>query len=312
MNHLAYFGFNDDPFRMTPDRDFFYASGNHTSLAETIKFGLKQGDGFIIALGEVGTGKTMLLRMLMGELDLEFETAFLVSPHLTPKQLLLAILCDIGLEERGHSRMSLDHLLRILNNYLFTLSKKGKRLLIIIDEAQNLPDESIEQLRLLSNFESDKSKWLQIILVGQPELKVKVEQKHLRQLLQRVTVMETLYPLTEKEMALYVHFRLNKAGRGDLRLDKKARRELWRYSGGVPRLINKLMSRVLLVSYARQGDFNRKVILEAAESLHLKKKGWFGKLSSGRWFIPLAAALLIALSFIVTRPHELFLTWLER
>ncbi len=302
MNHLAYFGFNDDPFRMTPDRDFFYASGNHTSLAETIKFGLKQGDGFIIALGEVGTGKTMMLKMIMGEVSSEFETAFLVSPHLTPKQLLLAILCDIGLEERGHSRMSLDHLLRILNNYLFTLSKKGKRLLIIIDEAQNLPDNSIEQLRLLSNFESDKNKWLQIILVGQPELKEKIEQKHLRQLLQRVTVMETLYPLTEKDMSLYIHFRLNKAGRGDLRLDKTARRELWRFTGGVPRLINKLMSRVLLVSYSRQGDFSKKIIKEAAESLHLKKNGFFSDLKPARWLFSLAATLIVALSVLLTQP----------
>jgi len=301
MNYLNHFGFNDEPFRMTPDRDFFYASGKHSSLAETIRFGINQGDGFIIALGEVGTGKTMLVRQLISDLEDKFKTAFLVSPQLTPRQLLLAILADLGLEEMKLVRLSLHSLLQVLNRYLFKLAGTGHKLLIIIDEAQDLPDESIEQLRLLSNFESDKHKWLQIILVGQPELKDKLEKKQLRQLLQRVTIMETLYPLSKKEMLLYVHFRLARAGRADLRLDHKAGQSLWQFTGGVPRLINKVMSRALLVAYARQQKINHKVIREAAASLHIKKS-MLQKIPLPSWLVPLAAAVIVAFSIFVFQP----------
>ena len=278
MKHLSFFSLKDDPFRLTPDRDFFFPSANHTALGNALRFGLDQGDGFIIVLGEVGTGKTILLRMLMSDIGKQFETALLVSPQLTPKQLVMAILCDIGLEDKADNRQTLDQLIRLLNNHLAELAAEGRRLLIIVDEAQNLPDESIEQLRLLSNFESDKHKWLQIILVGQPELKKKINQPHLRQLLQRVTIMETLNPLGEKEVSLYVHFRLNRAGRGDMRICSQSRKLLWRYSGGIPRLINKVMSRSLLIAYARQQAIDRKVIKEAADSLHLVKRilpAWF-------------------------------------
>jgi general secretion pathway protein A len=298
MNHLDFFGFHDQPFRMTPDRDFFYASGKHSSLAETIKFGINQGDGFIIALGEVGTGKTMLIRQLIGELGEQFKTAFLVSPQLTPRQLLLAILSDVGFKNKDLMRLSLHSLLQLLNRYLFKLAKLDRRLLIIIDEAQDLPDESIEQLRLLSNFETDKHKWLQIILVGQPELKEKLAKKHLRQLLQRVTVMETLYPLSKKEMLLYVHFRLAKAGRGDLRLNVRAGECLWRFTGGVPRLVNKVMARALLVAYARQQEITGRVVREAADSLHLKKP-LFPEIPRPVWLVSLAAAMIVVFSFFM-------------
>lgn len=283
---------------MTPDRDFFYASGRHSSLTETIRYGLNQGDGFIIVQGEVGTGKTMLIRQLIGSLDKRFRTAFLVSPQLTPRQLLLAILTDIGLADKGLQRLSLHGLLEVMNRVLARLAGSDRRLLIIIDEAQDLPDESIEQLRLLSNFESDKHKWLQIILVGQPELGEKLEKKHLRQLLQRVTIMETLLPLSKKEMALYVHFRLARAGRADIRLDGRTQKNLWNYTGGVPRLINKVMGRALLVAYAGQQDIDYHVIREAAESLHIKIPFW-PNLLSPRWTLPLAAVIIFSFSLMV-------------
>ncbi|MBU0675389.1 MAG: AAA family ATPase [Proteobacteria bacterium] len=297
---------------MTPDRDFFYASRNHSSLAEAIKFGLDQGEGFIIALGEVGTGKTLLLRMIMTELDDRYATCLLVSPQLTPRQLLLAILADIASEAKSLNRMSLDGLLRVLNDELFKLAKKNKRLLIIIDEAQNLPDQSLEQLRLLSNFESDKQKWLQILLVGQPELKDKLLGNHLRQLLQRVSIMETLHPLSEKEVTAYVHFRLNRAGRGDLRLDRKSCRFLWRTTGGVPRLINKIMGRVLLIAYARQQGIDHGVIREAAASLHLIGPPLTAlRHGISRLFWPLTAVLILAIVifFISSVPETVARLW---
>ncbi len=304
MNHLAFFGFTDDPFRLTPDQDFFFPSTNHTSLGEVIRYGLQQGEGFIIVIGEVGTGKTMMLRFLMSELGDEFETALLLSPHLDPKELLLSILRDLGLDKNVDSaQVNLDYSLRLLNDHLFKLSTSGKRLVVIIDEAQNLPEESIEQLRLLSNFESDKKKLLQIILVGQPELNAKIEKPNLRQLMQRVTIMETLNPLSKNEMSQYVHFRLSKAGRSDLRLSRKANSKLWKYTKGVPRLINKLMSRSLLVSFANQKHtIDHQVINEAAGSLHMDDTpllSWFPKFAV---IVSMAVMLIILIWFISHNP----------
>ncbi len=278
MHHLSFFGLTEDPFKLTPDRDFYFPSASHTAVSEVVRFGLQQGEGFLLLIGEVGTGKTILLRYMMNEIQQQFETALLLSPQLTPRQLLLAILQDVGHEEKSLNRCSLDKLLRVLNDYLFALSTKGKKLVIIIDEAQNLPDQSIEQLRLLSNFESDKQKRLQIVLIGQPELQTKIESPQLRQLLQRVTIMETLTPLSKEEMGHYIHFRLSKAGRGDLRVGPAARKLLWRYTHGVPRLVNKFMSRSLLVAYANQKQIvDCKILREAALSMRCRKP-FFGKL----------------------------------
>lgn len=276
MKHLEFFGFSEDPFRLTPDRDFFFPSREHTAMAEAVRFGLNQGDGFIVVLGEVGTGKTMLLRILMSEIGDKFVTALLLSPQLTPRQLVQSILCDVGFEERQLIRATLDRLLRALNDYLFKLAERNKRLLVVVDEAQDLNDDSIEQLRLLSNFESDKSKWLQIILFGQPELEEKLARPHLRQLRQRIGIIETLTPLSEDETGLYVNYRFSRAGRSDMRLDPDARRALYNHTGGIPRLINKTMGRALLLACAGGGSLRKKEIREAAGSLRLKPQNGLG------------------------------------
>lgn len=299
LNYLSYWGLSEEPFRLTPDREFYYASQKHKAVEETIRFGVEQGDGFIITQGEVGTGKTMLIRCLLKEWRKKFAIAFLISPQLTPRQLLLAILNDLGLEGQDFEQMSLGQLLRILNDYLFRLARDGKKLLIVIDEAQNLPDDSLEQLRLLSNFESDKDKWLQIILLGQPELGEKLARRHLRQLLQRVTVMETLQPLSEKEMLDYVCFRMARAGRADFQMDRQSGRELWRFTGGVPRLINKIMDRALLVAYARQKALDRQVVREAATFLHSGRKPVpVVRLWPSGWLVPMAVTLLAVFTTI--------------
>ena len=271
--HLEFFGFSDDPFRLTPDRDFYFPARGHAAMAEAVRFGLAQGDGFIVVLGEVGVGKTMLMRMLMAEMrEKKCETAMILSPLLTPRQLVQAILHDIGFAEKSLARASLDQMLRALNRHLFNLAEKGRKLLVVIDEAQNLSDESLEQLRLLSNFESDKSKWMQIILFGQPELERKLSQPNLRQFAQRVGIMESIPPLDERETGLYVNFRLSKAGRADMRIAAAARRELHRATGGLPRLINKTMGRALLVACANGGELHRRAVREAALSLRLGRK----------------------------------------
>ncbi|MCK5608716.1 AAA family ATPase [Candidatus Pacearchaeota archaeon] len=275
MKHLTFFGLNEEPFRMTPDRDYFFPSGQHTSISEVVHYGLEQGEGFLVIFGEVGTGKTLLLRLLTARLSEKFTTALLISPNLTPKQLLIAILHDINVQTSGQE--STVGLLHTLNDYLSELYSSGKRLVLIIDEAQNLPVESIEQLRILSNFETDKDKLLQIILVGQPELKDLINSNELRQLKQRITITEHLEPLTLPEMADYIAFRLNKSGRGDLRLNNGGNKTVFRYTGGTPRLVNKLMGRALLIAYAdRKQSIDKKIIQYAAKSLEMTPvKSWF-------------------------------------
>ncbi len=270
IDHLSFFGFQESPFSLTPDRDFYFPSTNHKALEKVIQFGIDEGEGFIIVIGEVGTGKTMVLKHLTTNLSKKHEIALILSPLLSPRELLLSILRDIGLREQRTDE-GIDSLLADLNDHLFKLSQENRKLIIIVDEAQDLYPESIEQLRLLSNFESDKQKWIQIILVGQPEFQSLIEQPNLRQLLQRVTILEKLAPLSKNEMTQYVHYRLGRAGRSDLRLGKSTRNILWKYSKGVPRLINWLMNRALLAACANQSqEITPKCMYDAVDFLERK------------------------------------------
>ncbi len=270
MNHLTFFGIKEEPFRLTPDRDFYFPSRAHSTVAEVIRYGLDTGEGFLIIYGEVGTGKTMLLRKLSNYLHSHFDTAYIISPQLSPRDLLFAILQDLGAVDADTSDLNAPALFQKIYDYLVNRNPLGKRLLVIIDEAQNLPEESIEQLRLLSNFETDKQKLMQILLVGQPELKDKIFRPSLRQLRQRITISETLNPLSRNEMAAYINFRLNRVGRADLTPAASVSKLIHRYTNGTPRLVNKLMSRALLMSYASGNQhIDKKSIKEAATSLEM-------------------------------------------
>ncbi len=270
MNHLSFFGIKEEPFRLTPDRDFYFPSRSHSAVAEVVRYGLDTGEGFLMIYGEVGTGKTMLLRKLGNYLHSHYETAYIISPQLTPRDLLFAILQDLDAVDQESSTMSAPALFQQIYDYLLGRNPLGKRLLVIIDEAQNLPEDSIEQLRLLSNFETDKQKLMQILLVGQPELKAKIYKSSLRQLRQRITISETLKPLSRPEMAAYINFRLNRVGRADLTPHPGVNKIIYRYTNGTPRLINKLMSRALLMSYAAQKQhIDKKSIKDAADSLDM-------------------------------------------
>lgn len=295
MNHLEFFGLKEDPFRITPDRNYYFPTKGHAALREVIRYGLLGGEGFIIVTGEIGTGKTLMLRLMMDDLpDGRFETAVILSPHLSRLELLLAIFQDIGLSVPENHPASLDALLRILNDYLYALTQQGKKLLIVIDEAQNLPDESLEQLRLLSNFETDTQKLLQIVLFGQPELRAKLAQNNMRQLVQRVTIMETLAHLSKQEMVSYILYRFKKSGLYEMPRSFATTDLLWRFTKGYPRLINKIMSRTLLVAYAENKTrISRKIVREAIASLNTPKQNRIFSTLALRWGTSFLLLLLL-------------------
>lgn len=265
-DYLGFFGLKDHPFRITPDTDYFYPSRAHKAALETLKYGILRREGFLVLTGEPGMGKTLLIRMLFKELPSEVVTAMVLTPALGPEALFEAILEDLEIPTSG----SKESLLRTFRDYLFELSREGRTLLLVIDEAQNLPVESLEELRLLSNFETDKGKLLQILLAGQPALEEKLRSPELSQLAQRITVWERLAPFSREEIVDYVRFRLARAGGTGVVLTRGAEKELERLSRGVPRVINKVMDRALLVAFARGSPrITPAMLKEAAEAAAL-------------------------------------------
>lgn len=261
-DYIKFFGLQDHPFRMTPDTDYFYPSAQHKAALETLKYGILKREGFLVLTGQPGLGKTLLIRLLLKELPPEVLTAMVLTPTLGPRELLEALLEDLGLQAQG----SKENLLRIFRDYLFQLAQEGRTLLLVIDEAQNLPPESLEELRLLSNFETEKGKLLQILLSGQPLLEEKLRSPEFAQLAQRITVWERLEPFRSEEVLDYVRYRLARAG-GRVGFNSGAGKELYRLSGGIPRVINKIMDRALLIAFARgRTGLNASLVKEAAQA----------------------------------------------
>lgn len=246
--YTDYFGLRMAPFSITPDPEFLFLSDTHQSVIEKIHYGIHSRMGFMLLAGEVGTGKTTLCRELLDRLQERARTVYLINPSLNSCELLAGILEDlgIGLAPGASKKELIDH----LNRYL--LADPGAApLVIIIDDAQTMPLATLEDLRLLSNLETDKSKLLQLLLVGQPELLAQLNRPELRQLQQRVTLHCRLAFLTLDEVAAYIQRRLFVAGnQGQVRFAAKAVRKIHRLSGGVPRLINKICDLALTAAYA--------------------------------------------------------------
>ncbi|HHQ4757081.1 TPA: MSHA fimbrial biogenesis protein MshM [Aeromonas hydrophila] len=256
--YLNHFGLQEAPFGLTPNTGFYYGLPPHEEALQVLNWALAQGEGFIKVTGEVGTGKTLLCRKLLSELGSEEQPvrlAWLPNPHLNPAELRIALALELGLAVRDQSELDLTDR---IHRHLIALHQQGSRVVVLIDEAQALPDETLEAIRLFGNLETESSKLLQIVLFGQPELDARLAKPHLRQLRQRIGFSYCLRPLRFDETRAYLEHRLQISGyRGAPLFGGRALRQLWRASRGIPRLINILAQKCLMLAYgqgARQID----------------------------------------------------------
>jgi general secretion pathway protein A len=251
--YQSFYGFKEMPFNITPDPRFLYLSPTHLEALQHLKYGVNEKKGFIVLVGEVGCGKTTLCRRFLNELDpSRFDTALILNPRVTETQMLKAILTELGETKLAKNQ---NDLVSQMNRVLLDRIGKNRDIVLIIDEAQNLTFEVLEQIRLLSNLETDKQKLLQIVLMGQPELKEILGRDELRQLRQRILVHYELHPLSANDMAHYIHHRLSLAGgNGRPNFTRWALRALHRGSRGIPRIVNNLCDKALLAAFIRESD----------------------------------------------------------
>ncbi len=242
-----YFGFSEKPFDLTPDPKYLYLSPKHKEVLAHLVYGLQENNGFLKIIGEVGTGKTMICRSFLKELNTDFNIAYVLNPSVDELELLQTINAELGLAAASTSKKLL---IDTLNRFLLEERKKGNRVVVIIDEAQDLKAGVLEQLRLLSNLETETEKLIQIVLIGQPELDRLLERPELRQLTQRITIQWELLPLNQEETRGYIQHRLNVAlGKGKVRFYPAAMDLVYKFSGGIPRMINVVADRALLIAY---------------------------------------------------------------
>jgi len=245
--YLDFYNLKEKPFNVTSDPNFLFMSRRHREALTLMLYGIRERKGFLEITGEVGTGKTTLCRVLLNSLDERTEAAFIFNSDLPEMQLLKAIVEDLGVGVPGNTKIKLFNQ---LNRYLIDRLKNNRNVVLILDEAQNLKPRVLEQLRMLSNLETEKDKLFQIILVGQPELRSKLESPNLRQLRQRISVRYHVLPLEGSEVVEYIKHRLLVAGsRDSVSFTDSAMARVFEYSHGVPRLINILCDKALLLGF---------------------------------------------------------------
>jgi len=305
-----FFGLSEAPFTLTPNTHFFLKSETHRQGLETLLVALKNKEGFIKLTGEVGTGKTLLCRKLLNALDDNFVSAYVPNPCCSPETLYCLIADELGgalvdTETEVKQRFTQDRqvlALQHINSKLLDYAKNGKQVVLVIDEAQSMPAETIEALRLLTNLETESDKLLQIVLFGQPELDQLLAQERLRQLQQRITFQHQLQPLGRPDIERYISHRMLLAGYSGQRLfDSDAVTVLCQASGGVPRLVNILCHKALMVAYGQGAKVVTKqhMKLAVSDTESSKTRRWW------RAIWPSAALVLLAHSLAVSQSGPL-------
>jgi general secretion pathway protein A len=265
-----FYELKENPFNVTADPHFFYSSKSHSEAISNLFYGIEQRKGILVATGEVGTGKTTLCRKLLNQADKKTKFAFILNPNFSELELLQMITHDLGVRTREKNKFGLIH---ALNQFLIKQANKGNNVVLMIDEAQNLSTEQLEQIRLLSNLETEKEKLLQIILIGQPELDEKLQLPEMRQLQQRITVHFHLEPLEKTDIKTYIHHRLQKVLRSsdsirNILFTEQALEAIYRFTRGTPRTINILCDRALLAGFVAETFLiDENIILNCAKEI---------------------------------------------
>lgn len=244
--YLSLYGFRTAPFGLSPDPDFFYPAPSHLSAGKILTHAIANGEGFMVLTGRAGLGKTLLLRRILEDLDDRKVPLLILSPAVDATGLLQLLLGEVGLDFTEQT--STAQLLQIFQNHVLTMAEENRELFIIVDEAQNMPLQTLEQLRMLSNLETGKRKLMQILLIGQTGLDKTLSDPKLGQLTQRIVVHERLQPLNLSQISKYVEYRLKRAGGDNINLSLPGCRLLLKASQGIPRLINRIMDRTLLLA----------------------------------------------------------------
>jgi general secretion pathway protein A len=269
-----FFGLREQPFRLTPDHRYFFASAGHKRAMGYLTFGLSQGEGFVVVTGEVGAGKTTLVAQLLATLDpSRFVTATVVTTQLGGDDMVRMVAAGFNLHADAPTKAAV--LVRV-HNHLRSLAACGRRAVVVVDEAQNLTQEALEELRMLSNLQVGQVPSLQLLLLGQPEFRQKIVSPELSQLRQRIIASYHLGPITPEETSLYIRHRLTQAGwKNDPHITDDAYVAVYQGTRGVPRLINVLFSRVLMLAYLEQlHSIDAGVVNEVVEDMRSDFEGW--------------------------------------
>ncbi len=307
-DYLSFFNLNDDPFRLTPDTAYFYNSPAHSTAFLSLEYCVTHKEGFCILTGEPGTGKTTILRLFTEKWKEKAEIALIMTPRLSADEFFRAILDDFKIPLSD----SKNEMLKSFRDFLLTHASHDKRVAIIVDEAQELPESTLEELRLLSNLETEKEKLLQIILIGQPELSNKLLRNPLRQLNQRITVRVKLKPLTAPETSDYINTRLIKGGNSSLLFNQKAKELIYNLSKGIPRTINLLASRGLMAAFLEKSNevLEKHIeqgatdVMEATVPVHTPRVFPFRTVAVATAAVFTAIAIGAAIYFFTSKPPK--------
>jgi general secretion pathway protein A len=295
--YTSFFGLAEKPFAITPDPRYLYLSERHAEALAHLLYGINESGGFIQLTGEVGTGKTTVVRTLLSRVPHHADVAVILNPRVTPVEFLLTICEELGLEIADADRDSVKQMVDALNRRLLQAHAEGRRIIVLVDEAQNLSFEVLEQVRLLTNLETPTQKLLQIILIGQPELRDLLDRNDLRQLAQRITGRYHLMPLSREETKGYVRHRLRVAGAPDEIFTPAALSEVHRLSSGIPRVINVACDRALLGAYTQETRrITAALVRQAAGEVYGRRflPTWLGWVAGGVGSVVLAAGLFAA------------------